>query len=177
MNKELGIYFNWSCNQLAGDPCATDQYLRDNMDTVKKVALRLLGKIGYTPVTIYRGIIMNDKELEYLEPHPDFTYLSFTEDLEIAKVFANPADDLAFVIRRLGEGQLYGYIAAYTPAIEEILFHHKFLEMLPYVEMLREVANIDASTIHKQKEVTILQPRDALELKTPYDYFINIYHE
>lgn len=174
MDKELGIYFNWSCNQLAGDSVATDKYLRDNMDTVRKVAARLLRKINYQPTLIYRGIIVQERDLEYLQPHPGFTYLSFTEDLDVAHVFANPDHFMAMAIRhRLGEEQLYSYIAEYTPALEEILFHHKFLEMLPYVKMMREVANIDASTIHEQKEVTILQPSQALEVRTPYYYFIN----
>lgn len=176
MDKELGIYFNWSANQLAGDSVATDKYLRDNLDTIKKVASGLLRKINYQPTLIYRGVIMKERELTHLQPHPGFTYLSFSENLEMAKIFADPDHYMAFVMKhRLGEEQLYSYIVEYTPQIEEVLFHHKFLEILPYVQLLREVANIDASKIHEQQEVTILQPAYPLEVKTPYDYFIKTY--
>jgi hypothetical protein len=165
MTKEdLGIYFNWSCNMLAGNPIATDKYLRDNLDTVKRVAAELLKSINYTPRTIYRGIVVPEGELTELSPHHGFTYLSFSEDLRIAKIFADPAHDMAFILRKRLGNDLYGYITEYTPRVEEILFHHRFLSMLPYVKALWE-NEIDATTIHQQQEVTILQPSNSLILK------------
>lgn len=170
---ELQTYFNWSCALLVGDPVEADGFLRHNMVTIKKVAGELLRQIDYEPMTVYRGVIIKQRELTRLEPHNGFTYLSFSENVNIALKFANPADDMAFMVRhRLGEDQLYGYVAEYVPQQEEVLFHHHFLQILPYVQAIYAAQNVDASRIHLQEEVTILQPAVALPVKTPYDYYI-----
>lgn len=166
MDKELGIYFNWSCNQLAGEPCATDMYLRDNLDTVKKVAAKLLKYIGYQPGPLYRGIIMEEEDLTELWPHEGFTYLSFSESRDVAEIFADPAHPMAVIFPyRLKTNNLFGYVTyPYLPSMSQVLFHYKFLQLLPYVNALR-TQNIDASRIHEQQEVTILQPATPLLLK------------
>lgn len=157
---DLDIYFNWSCNQLAGDPVATDAYLRKNLEVVKRVAAKLL--YGYKPKPLYRGVIMRESGLTELKPSPDFTYLSFSEDKNVAEIFADPEHHMAVELRK--QGKHYGYITEYTPKIEEILFHHVFLEMFPYVECLLIKINVDGSKLHEQKEVTILQPTHPLIL-------------
>lgn len=164
--QDLDVYFNWSCNQLAGDPVATDAYLRQNLEVVKKVAARLLR--GYKPQLLYRGVIMRESGLTELQPSIDFTYLSFSEDKNVAKVFADPEHHMAVELRAVGK--CYGYMTEYTPKIEEILFHYVFLEMFPYVECLLLKINVDGTKLHEQKEVTILQPKHPLILKSINDY-------
>lgn len=155
--NEFEIYFNWSCNLLVGEPIATDAYLKQNIGTVKRCAIELLRIIEYTPQKIYRGIVMTEHGLTELKPHNGFTYLSFSEDFAVAKIFADPMHNMAVEIRKRIGSNLSGYITEYTPQLDEILFHHKFLKMFPYVEAILE-KDIDASRIHTQQEVTILQP-------------------
>lgn len=168
MDKELGIYFNWSCNQLAfEDSVSVDHYLRLNLDTVKRVAARLLRYIDYKPEPLYRGVIMDEDGMTELWPHEGFTYLSFSESRAVAEIFADPKNEMAALLpEKFGTSELYGYVTyPYIPAVEQVLFHHKFLSLLPYVEAQRRVANVDCSRIHEQKEVTILQPATPLLLK------------
>ena len=166
MNEtELTKYFNWSCNMLVGnDPITTDNYLLENLDSIKKTASELLLYINYKPETIYRGIIMEHDGLNELIPHKGFTYISFSEDINIAKIFSDPQHELAFMVReRLGQN-LFGYIIEYKPDIKEVLFHYRLIDILPYVEVM-SYKGVDGSKLHLQKEITILQPTNNLKLK------------
>ncbi len=160
MHTDQEIYFNWSCNLLVGEPIATDKYLQDNLKVITTVSLSLLKRIAYTPLIIYRGVIMKDAALKQLQPSNDFTYLSFSEDKKIAEMFADPEHDMGVELK--ARGGHYGYLTEYTPRLDEILFHHHFLKLFPYVEAILFYNNIDASKIHLQQEVTILQPSHPL---------------
>lgn len=163
-NEALEIYFNWSCNQLAGESVATDYYLRQNLSVIKRVAIELLYKIGYTNKQLYRGVIMKHPDLDLLRPSQNFTSLSFSEDRRVAEMFADPDHYMAVELR--ARGDRHGYIIEYKPLlISEVLFHYEFLNMFPYVEAILIGLNVDASKLHEQKEVTILQPMFPFNLK------------
>lgn len=163
--SNLEIYFNWSCNQLAGESVATDLYLRQNLDVIRKVAIELLYKTGNTVLKpLYRGVIMKYPDMERLQPSTNFTSLSFSEDKKIAEQFADPEHYMAEKL--VERGDKYGYIIEYKPLlISEVLFHHDFLKLFPYVDCILLGLNVDASKIHLQKEVTILQPIFPFNLK------------
>lgn len=150
-------YFQWSCLALYGaDPVGADRYLRDNLEEIRLYAERLLRKINYEPRPVVRGVILREQINGKLDPHPRQTYLSFTEDMTIAERFADINHWMSFILRN--NGYKYGYIIEYTPAIDEVLFHHSFVDILPYDDWFRSVG-IDDNKIREQKEVTIIQPQ------------------
>lgn len=158
ITNPMEIYFNWTCNALLGlNPVGADNYLKKNIVVIKKAAQFLLNKIGYTPKEIYRGIILQYKlKNGELPPHENFTYLSFSEDKKIARSFADPSPEGFGSVYDLGEN---GYIISYTPRIDEIIFHYKFAEILPFAKAIEQGGITgSADTIEEQKEVTILQP-------------------
>lgn len=152
--QALGIYFDWSCRALlGGNPVGADNYLNNHLEVIKGVAQALLKKVEYTPKEIYRGVILNEPTLE-LDPHPNFTYLSFSENRRIAENFADPSEEGFGSLFFLGN---YGYVIEHTPSLEDILFHFSFVDVLPYEEVFRR-AGIENPLLKSQEEVTILQP-------------------
>ncbi|MDR3711541.1 MAG: hypothetical protein P4L51_01895 [Puia sp.] len=160
MKGDLGIYFNWSANELEGDPRATDRYLRENKSAILRVAQELMERIHYVPTPIFRGIILR-QPVEVIDPHPGFTYLSFSTERKVAEHFADVngfGSDYLDVSKQLGS---YGYVISYTPAMSEVLFHHDLFSYLPYQEAfsLQRMGGIGKVEFLKaQKEVVILQP-------------------
>jgi hypothetical protein len=140
---------------LGGNPVAADQLLKANLDIIKEISGVLLGKFNYTPKEIYRGIILPN-EIDELKPHENFTYLSFSEDRKIAESFANPTPTGFGSLFYLGK---YGYVIEYIPKPEEVIFHYKFMELLPYRSVFIK-AGLGDETLNEQKEVTLLQPQE-----------------
>lgn len=157
-------YFSWSIKALVPySPGLADKVLEVEASKAEicKTAAELLELINYTPDTIYRGIVMEAPQATIV-PHKNFKYLSFTEDREIARHFADPINGFGQGIidikTQLGE---YGYIIEYIPTINEVLFHWKFLNILPYKQAFTQMglgADTEMKGLLNQKEVTILQP-------------------
>jgi hypothetical protein len=165
---EAQVYFMWSIEMLMGsNPIQADNYLKENMSDIKKVARAFLERTNYKPCPIHRGVILQEANMELLAPHPNFTYVSFTEDMSIANKFADPEDEMAFMVRMRMGANLHGYIAEYTPSLDEILFHWNFFKLLPYQQFMVSHFGVDGTTAPLQKEVTLLQPEKYLRL-TPF---------
>lgn len=155
-------YLHWSIKALVPyTPGLADKELEANKKEICGTATELLELIDYVPDKIYRGIVM-EKPQSIIVPHKNFKYLSFSEDLAMATHFADPINGFGQGIidikTTLGE---YGYIIEYTPVIKEVLFHWKFLNILPYREAFNAMgldADAEIKGLLKQKEITILQP-------------------
>lgn len=167
----LAIYFNWSCNALMPiNSGAADIYLVRNKYVIEKTARELLQSIGYTPQKLYRGIILREPATA-IQPDNRYQYISFTTDIKVAEHFADVngfGSNLVNVAEQLGE---YGYVIEYTPTPEEILFHYKLFELLPYAEAF-ELIGIDGKgevdSLMKQKEIMIRQPGKPLTNIKPF---------
>lgn len=175
---------NWACNMLCPvNANATDKFLRDNLTTIREEASKLLKAINYKPKPIYRGVILKE-QITALQPHPNFTYLSFSERKNIAYNFADLSDDGFPCINDLGE---YGYVVEYLPRQEEVLYHYDFPCIFPIVQTL-EAAGMDnsAEVMIVQKEVAILQPAEPMTNVKPfapypgyksYEYLMNLVNQ
>lgn len=163
MKGEIKTYFNWSANVLIPfHPGAADVYLTKNRSPILKIAQLLLKHIHYDPGHIYRGIILKEP-VKKITPHENLQYLSFSANRSVAEHFADIngfGSDILDVAAHLGH---YGYIIEYTPRITEVLFHYRFLSILPYVEAfsllgMNGISQVEA--LRKQEEITIIQPSE-----------------
>lgn len=171
MKTRDDIYFNFMLNLLVGsDLQAVDRFLSEYFTDITEAKEVLLDKIDYKPKPIYRGVIMHEYDLQELPPHPNMKCLSFTEDISIAKIFADPTHWMAlnFSVND------HGYIIERMPCREEILFHHEFLNLFPYYNNCLVAFGIDGSTMPIQKEVTILQPNEPLQIKSSKQFLKTI---
>jgi len=106
--------------------------------------------------TIYRGIVLEDNNLTKLQPHENFHYLSFSEDINIAKEFARPG---SLSLSNLGN---YGYLITLEPKDYTTLAHYKINTLLNLYWDKQGIPDRIASL--RQQEVTILQPLKSLKL-------------
>lgn len=160
---ELAIYFNWSANALLPiTPGAADVYLKRNRYAIFKMAQYLLQFTDYTPGPIYRGIILSE-EHNAIKPQKSFMYLSFSTRKSVAEHFANVNGFGSDIMNISCEIGTYGYVIEYAPRITEILFHYKFLSMLPYAEAF-SLLNINGLSavkdLEEQNEIIIFQPAE-----------------
>jgi hypothetical protein len=160
--QDLQIYFYWSLRSTIGQkPAEVDAFLLQNLQVIKDTAQKLMSIVKYVEKPLYRGIILKNKVQE-IKPDERYNYLSFTENLNLAKHFADPTETgfgLGPTMKTkdyLGE---YGYVIEYTPKKSEILFHHDFAKFLPYVENMVSLG-INEIKILEQKEIQILQPQE-----------------
>ena len=171
-DNDLAIYFNWSANALL--PVyhgAADRYMTIHRETVVRVAQRLTKQLQYKPGPLYRGIIL-PKQVTCIEPHKNLQYLSFSEDINVARHFANfngIGSDIVDLTKQLGT---FGYVIEYSPQQHEILFHHALLELLPYREAFDLIGlngAKDIAGLKRQKEIMIMQPAMPLVNVEPFD--------
>lgn len=170
INGDLKIYFNWSANALMPlREGAIDNYLKENLSTIQKVARKVLKQVNYTPSVIYRGVILK-QSVAAIEPDKFRQYLSFSTDRLVAEHFANIngfGSDVMDIALRLGK---HGYVIEYLPKPHEILFHYRLLSILPYAEaftLLNMNGQLEVEGLKKQKEIMILQPDKPFTNITP----------
>jgi hypothetical protein len=168
---DLMTYFNWSANALVPiTPGAADKFLKENRSTILIIAQKLLELVNYAPGTIYRGIILK-QPVNSIVPHKNMEYLSFSTDRSVAEHFADVKGFGSEIIDVAAQLEEYGYIIEYTPKITEILFHHRFLSILPYAEAFSLLGRNGLSQVKRlewQKEITIFQPAEPLFNITRY---------
>jgi hypothetical protein len=156
---DLIIYLQWSTIALS-NPSNSDILLKQNSTTILKTSQKLLKSANYISKPLYRGILLKDKVSE-IKPHENFHSLSFSTDRAVAQHFANVhgfGSDVINIEKTLGK---YGYIIEYTHSASEVLFHYRFLSILPYVEIFDSLGFNgfkEVEELKKQKEVTIIQP-------------------
>lgn len=159
--QEQNIYMTFVVNALrGGSPIATDAFLRDNLKIIKRVAKELYKNISIKP--IYRGVILDEKNKSFLNPHPGFTYISFSEDKSVAEHFADTSSEGFGTFLSLGD---YGYIITLEPKDNyDLLFHYSLLDT-ERINFLKVFTPEDIDFYKKQKEVMILQPFKKLPLQ------------
>lgn len=161
LNGDFKIYFLWSATVLS-NPAAVDNYLLKNKNTILKVSQKLLRWVNYVPAPIYRGIILRERVNE-IKPNEKLPSLSFSADRSVAEHFADIkgfGSQLVNIEEQLGT---FGYVIEYTPKTTEVLFHYRFLSILPYAEAFNlngMQGQNEVEYLKKQKEVTILQPKE-----------------
>ncbi len=155
--KNFQNYFTFAVNALhGGKPGPTDQFLKDNLESIKETSEYLYGDMKFG--NLYRGIILREKQ-KYLKPHKNFTYLSTSKNRLVAKNFADPTASGFGSLFSLGD---YGYLIK----IEEpyfVLFHYDILDKFKRL-FSNNFRPEDIKLLKEQKEVTILQPDRELKL-------------
>lgn len=152
IDSGLKAYFYFAVHALrGGNPVATDKFLKDHFDTILTVADALFDEIDQKP--IYRGLILNRPQ-KYLKPHPNFTYISCSEDRSVAEHFADPTPQGFGSFGYLGD---YGYVVEIKPPYRT-LFHHSLFNHPDVGSIFKRLFKLPTHDLEEQKEVMILQP-------------------
>lgn len=144
-------YMNFILNALAGrNP---DKYFRQHQEAILKHLRILQRDLPVSSEKIYRGILLEPKKELVLKPLWHITYLSFSSDRNVAKVFADMDHQMAFMVR-FQNPNYEGFLIEHTPEPDEILFHHSWAGPLRIEEIFR--ASGAEPVVAEQKEVMLL---------------------
>ena len=147
-------YLNFVLNALTGHN--PDEYFRTYEKEILYVQRQLLTRFSPKARILYRGVLAAPN-LERLLPLDHITYLSFTEDLEVAETFADPNSPMADFVK-LKFPDFVGYLIEHVPQADEVLFHYDWADFLSLSLYL------DDSILKEQKEVIIKQTGIVFEL-------------
>jgi len=162
MQENFNLYYQFIISALLGDnPSKTDVFFKKYKDNILSIANMLKSKLPLPQSLLYRGIILEDKNIinNKLKPLSYITYLSFTENLKIAENFADINSWMACTIMNK-RPESKGYIIEYKPIKEEILFYWKWYEILK----LNEIPILNVSLIKSHEEVIIMQTNKIFKL-------------
>lgn len=147
-----GHYMNFILNALAGrNP---DSYYDVHKKFIDGWLKQWRATHPLSPVKVYRGVILDPKEVEKwggkLPPLEHIRYISFSEDKEIAEVFADMLNPMAQFFRAK-HPKHEGYLIEHTADLSEILFHHAWTKELEIVKYFGE----ETRHVYEQKEVML----------------------
>lgn len=175
MSKNFNYYLNWVLLALMGRTVESDAIYKEYEKNIDKFASHIMTLYPPKFKTIYRGILLEPKEIhnEKVKPLNHIKSISFTEDLDIALDFANPGSWMSkFVLSMRPESK--GYIIEQEPDATTILFHHGWYDKLPLdygFSRLGMSSQEEVPLAIKQKEV-IVKNTGAIYEVTPYENYL-----
>lgn len=115
---------------------------------------------------VFRGICLDPKDAQglKLKPFSHARYISFSEDLEIAKTFADMDHDMSAFFRA-SSPYFKGYLISHSIAgLHEVMFHWNWAKELG----LKNYLGHNIESVMEQKEVIIYARGQVFDL-TPFD--------
>ena len=124
---QFNVYVSWIVYAVVGKTSEADAVLREHRDDVLAgaEAQRRMFPPPPSPV-LYRGLLLEPEAIVDGRVAPDtrLESVSFTEDLDVAHYFADPASDMSALVRSM-RPRAEGYIGAHEPTPGDVvLFHH-----------------------------------------------------
>jgi hypothetical protein len=155
-------YIEFVKEALFGDSVSEiDKMFKRNEEKILSSAKLMREKFKVNENVLYRGVILDNKLSNTLKPLPDAKFLSFTEDYEIAKNFANINNDLAkYLVNEMNNPK--GFIIEHIANLDEILFHYSWAELIGLDMYFNEEVML---LIQEQKEVILEQRGRTFNLK------------
>lgn len=117
----IAFYVNFTLHAILGKLAEADAIMRIAGDSIRAVADALAAKLPIVPLPIYRGMLLEPEQP--FTADPKLTFLSWSEDRDVAMWFACPRSAVSEPLARL-RPQLRGHIVELTAPRSRVLFHH-----------------------------------------------------
>jgi len=124
---DLDVYVNFALHAILGKLAEADQIMRLGGDHVRRTAARLSDRIPIAPVTLYRGMLL-DPEKPFAADLK-FTFLSWSEDRDVALWFACPRSAVSEPLAQYNP-KLRGHLVEIPAPRSRVLFHHTWTTAL-----------------------------------------------
>lgn len=124
---DLQLYVNFAAHAILGKLGEADQIMRAYGDSVRRVADALEREYPAPWAPLYRGLMLDPATPFALDPK--LTYLSWSEDHEVALWFACPRSAINLDLAAM-KPDLRGYVAQLPAPQARVLFHHGWAEAL-----------------------------------------------
>ena len=166
--EAMKIYWNFIFNALSGrNP---DNYYRKNSQSINLIAAVLRKKFPKSIKPLYRGILLSPDEVHdgKVKHQSEITYVSFSEDKNIAIAFADIKNDISKYVAFSSPNKTGYLITKNTYDQNLMLFHYEWLSDTNAMAAFRRIVGADSKFAEIQKEV-ILKPENtyAVEPVTP----------
>lgn len=123
----INAYINWVIYAVLGRTGEADDVMRRYKLQIEAVA-RQLRKRRKPPIRdLYRGVLLEPDQVVQgvVPPEPALTFLSFSEDFEVACWFADPDSIISGHVRQ-SRPNVEGWIIEHRPKGSEILWHYSW---------------------------------------------------
>lgn len=124
---DLDLYINFAIHAIFGKLGEADTIMRLGGDAVRKIAAELAAELPVATVPIYRGMLLDPEEP--FTADPALTFLSWSEDRDVALWFACPRSVVSEPIMQL-KPQLRGYVVELPQIQSPVLFHYSWARVL-----------------------------------------------
>lgn len=124
---DVQMYINFALHAVLGRLGEADTIMRLARDDIRRVAEQIARQSPPPSAELYRGILL-DPELPY-ESDPKLTFLSWSEDRDVALWFACPRSVVSEPIMRQNP-RLRGHVAHITAPRSRMLFHYSWATAL-----------------------------------------------
>ena len=120
-------YVNWALYAILGRTGEADgimeEYGPDIYDTVRYFQTNRPPTLR----TLYRGVLIEPEVVAAgtLPPEPRVTFVSFSEDKNVACWFADPTSYVSKFVRQQ-RSRVEGFVIEYKPKLEDVLFHYSW---------------------------------------------------
>ena len=118
---DLDLYINFALHAIYGRLAEADQIMRLGGDQVRRVAAQLAGRLPILPVPLHRGMLLDPDKPFTMDPK--LTFLSWSEDRDVARWFACPRSVVSEPLMQQNS-KLRGYIVEIPKPTDRVLFHY-----------------------------------------------------
>lgn len=127
MRDDINLYVNFALHAVFGKLGAADAIMRFAGDAVRRVADEIAAECPINPAPIYRGMLLDPAQP--FRGDPELTFLSWSEDRDVALWFACPRSVVSEPLARLNPTRR-GYVADLPAPRSRVLFHHSWASAL-----------------------------------------------
>ena len=123
---DANLYVNFALHAILGRLREADVLMRFALPHIRRVADRLSRDFPIEPKPLYRGVLLGPRESMTLDPR--YTFLSWSEDRDVARWFADPLSTVSQYVA-LAKPGCRGHIFEYDKGAPRprILFHHSWV--------------------------------------------------
>jgi len=158
--NDVNIYITFVIHVIVGKLGEADALMRSYRTNILRIAARLAHRMPVAPMQLYRGLLLDPEIGMHKVP---FTFLSWSEDLDVARWFASPQTEIGLEVGRL-KPTYRGYLITREPALpSQLLFHHSWRALFPFeaAAMIHPAFDVELArqvhwNLHTQREVITL---------------------
>jgi hypothetical protein len=120
-------YINWVLYAVVGNMGGADNLMRQSGSGIRSVARHLQKTRKPRLKTVYRGLLLDPEESEsgIIHQDPRLTFVSFSEDRDVACWFADPTSVMSSFVKE-HRPRVEGWLMELKPKLSDVLFHHSW---------------------------------------------------
>jgi hypothetical protein len=126
-NDDINLYLNWVILAITGRMAEADMLLRSYKPSVYRVAAALHKTYPFAECPVYRGVILDPTEGLASTNALGLTFVSWTEDRDVARWFGSPESYISEPFRERAP-EARGYVLTMPRARGRVLWHHTWTQ-------------------------------------------------